>query len=231
MAKVTLPSIASGYNPATINSNFQIIADQLNNRVLYRMNVGAEPNQMSNLLDMNNFRIINLPEPLTDSEPARKKDFTIFGAAMDAKVALAAGYANQAKGYSESAQASALSAANSASFVSGFGSTLQTNLVALHQDLTAQLIANGNAINTAANVYAQQAAGSAINANNAASLAQNSASAAVNASIDSGHYAALAEDIASSLAGGTIGFDAVAYDFGAVSTPTTYFNRDFGTLV
>lgn len=29
---------------------------------------------------------------------------------------------------------------------------------------------------------------------------------------------------------GTLGFDAVAYDFGPISTPSTYFNRDLGSI-
>ena len=36
MSKVTLPDIASGYNLPAINSNFQKIEDELNNKVLYR---------------------------------------------------------------------------------------------------------------------------------------------------------------------------------------------------
>lgn len=51
----------------------------------------------------------------------------------------------------------------------------------------------------------------------------NSASAAV--------YAAEAAAIRDALAGGSLGFPAVAYDWGSVTDPSTYFNRDFGSLV
>ena len=74
MAKITLPSVASGFNLSTINSNFQTIADQLNNKVLYRNNPSSTPNQMFNNLDMNSRRILNLPEPVSDLEPLRKID-------------------------------------------------------------------------------------------------------------------------------------------------------------
>lgn len=220
MAKVTLPSIASGYNPATINSNFQIIADQLNNRVLYRMNVGAEPNQMSNLLDMNNFRIINLPAPLTDGEPFRKKDATDLIATANGQVAQAQAYANAAGN-------SALQAANAA----GQAASSALQVLTEGAQLKAELIAEGATI---ASQAFQAAAASQASANQSAASAlvsEGHSDTAMLYSEDSADSAALAQSIADSLAGGTIGFDAVAYDFGLVADPTTYFNRDFGNIV
>lgn len=231
MAKITLPSIASGYNPATINSNFQLIASALNERVLYRVNVGSEPNQMINMLDMNNFRIINLPEPLTDTEPFRKKDGTVFSGQMDAKVALAQGYANQASVSAGQAAVSAVQAASSAASVITAGTALQQQLIATGQqqanDLAAigsQIAANASTSAVAAAVSAQQAADDADRAEAAQGVVQGYSEDAIEA-------AAQAQQISDGLAGGTIGFDAIAYDFGMVIDDITYFNRDFGTII
>jgi hypothetical protein len=51
-----------------------------------------------------------------------------------------------------------------------------------------------------------------------------------NSADDSAASAATSQAIATALAGGSIGFDAVAYDFGYVADAFTYFNRDFGSL-
>lgn len=69
MSKVTLPDITSGYNLSSINSNFQMVEDELNNKVLYRNSPAGEPNSMSSNLDMDSNRIINLPDAISDSEP------------------------------------------------------------------------------------------------------------------------------------------------------------------
>lgn len=69
MSKVELDPISSGYNLSKINTNFQKIEGELNNRVLYRKNESGEPNHMSNTLDMNSNRIINLPDAVSGSEP------------------------------------------------------------------------------------------------------------------------------------------------------------------
>jgi hypothetical protein len=85
--------------------------------------------------------------------------------------------------------------------------------------------------------FAADAAQSAIDAANSASesgvYAANSAASATDSSIyaaDASSAYAQADAIATSLAGGTIGFDASAYDFGSVNDASTYFNRDFGVL-
>lgn len=74
MAKITLPSVVSGYNLQKINDNDQAIATELNENVLYRRNPEGEPNEMHNPLDMNSERIYNLPAPAFDHEPVRLKD-------------------------------------------------------------------------------------------------------------------------------------------------------------
>lgn len=69
------------------------------------------------------------------------------------------------------------------------------------------------------------------NALASANAADVSEASALIYSNDAAASYALADNIADSLAGGTIGFDAVAYDWGSVADPTTYFNRDFGLIV
>lgn len=59
---------------ARIDNAFQEVATELNDKVLYRVNPDGTANQMENQIDMNSNRIINLPEPLSDNEPARVKD-------------------------------------------------------------------------------------------------------------------------------------------------------------
>lgn len=59
MSKIDLDPITSGYNLSKINSNFQKIEDELNNKVLYRDSPAGEPNSMSSNLDMNSKAILN----------------------------------------------------------------------------------------------------------------------------------------------------------------------------
>ena len=59
MSKIDLDPITSGYNLSKINSNFQRVEDELNNKVLYRDSPAGEPNSMSSNLDMNGRAILN----------------------------------------------------------------------------------------------------------------------------------------------------------------------------
>ncbi len=60
MAKISLPTIASGYaSNTTFNTAFDSIETEFQSKVLYRDNPGGEPNQMENDLDMNSNTIIN----------------------------------------------------------------------------------------------------------------------------------------------------------------------------
>jgi hypothetical protein len=61
MAKLTLPSISSGYATTTqLNNAFDAIEAELQNKVLYRDNPVGEPNVMEQDLDMNSNKIINV---------------------------------------------------------------------------------------------------------------------------------------------------------------------------
>lgn len=71
MAKITLSNVLTLLG---INSNFQKVKDELNNKVLYRNNPVGEPNTMETPLDMNGQRVFNLPLPLDLNEPARLAD-------------------------------------------------------------------------------------------------------------------------------------------------------------
>ena len=85
MAKLVLTDQTNTYNATSINEQFQRIEDEFQNEVLYRKNPTGEPNAMENPIDMNSQRILNLPEPLTNTEAARLQDI---------KNALAGGAAN-----------------------------------------------------------------------------------------------------------------------------------------
>lgn len=74
MAKITLDNIVDNERIAVLNSNFDKLETELNDKVLYRNNPSGEPNHMLNSLDMNNNRILNLPAPEGLNEPARMQD-------------------------------------------------------------------------------------------------------------------------------------------------------------
>lgn len=74
MSKVELSPVASGYKLSTINANFQKIADELNNKVMYRVPPSGEPNAMTTSLDMNGQRIYNLGVPYNENDAARLRD-------------------------------------------------------------------------------------------------------------------------------------------------------------
>lgn len=75
MAKLTLAPLASLTNQtsamATINNNSDLIEAAIENTI---SRDGTSPNTMGASLDMNSNRIINLPPPINDSEPARYVD-------------------------------------------------------------------------------------------------------------------------------------------------------------
>lgn len=58
--KITLGNISSGYDLSKINTNFQTIQDELNNRVLYRSVESGETNTLEDDIDCNGKRLYNL---------------------------------------------------------------------------------------------------------------------------------------------------------------------------
>src|ERR1700761_7403351 len=80
MTKITLNDVGSiSQNPttaqATINDNFDIIQTAFDNTL---SRDGTSPNQMENNVDMNSFRVLNLPSPVTADEPVRLQDLSTF---------------------------------------------------------------------------------------------------------------------------------------------------------
>jgi len=100
--KITLPQITNGQDLSTLNSNFQAIASQLNNNVLYRVNIGSEPNTPAQDLDFNGKKIYNLSVVLVNGVSV----LTLTQTAEDAT--------GTATAAALSAQASATAAASSA---------------------------------------------------------------------------------------------------------------------
>lgn len=82
MAKLTLSSLASLDNKtaaiATINSNNDAIEAALENTL---SRDGSSPNSMGAPLDMNSYRILNLPAPQNENEPLRLADVELVTAA------------------------------------------------------------------------------------------------------------------------------------------------------
>jgi hypothetical protein len=72
MSKLTLNNVPSLVTaPGVINTNNERIEDEFD-KVLYRD--GTAPNAMLSPLDMNGYRIVNLPPPVNNSDAARKVD-------------------------------------------------------------------------------------------------------------------------------------------------------------
>jgi hypothetical protein len=160
MAKITLPTIASGYASITqLNSAFDSIEQEFNNKVLYRDNPTGEANQMEVSIDMNNNSITNVDGISTET-------ITVDGIDLTAQIT-----ASQAS--SAAAAASATAAANSASSASGSASTATTGA----STATTQA-SNASTSASAASTSASNAATSASAAATSATNAANSATAA-----------------------------------------------------
>lgn len=79
MSKLSLADLANIQNDTTatttINSNSDLIETAMENTL---SRDGTSPNQMGANLDMNNNKILNLPAPLTATEPLRLQDLITF---------------------------------------------------------------------------------------------------------------------------------------------------------
>tara|TARA_R110000772_G_scaffold144025_2_gene253599 strand:- start:14248 stop:14613 length:366 start_codon:yes stop_codon:yes gene_type:complete len=71
-----LNNIGSGFNRTAINDNFDVIEDELSNKVLKRVLADGEDNSMQADIDMNNKKILNLPFPVGPTEPVRLIDLS-----------------------------------------------------------------------------------------------------------------------------------------------------------
>lgn len=83
MSKITLTDLANLQNETTavnaINGNNATLEAAFDNTL---SRDGSTPNQMESDLDMNSNRIINLPAPVSDTEPVRKKEYDTIVASM-----------------------------------------------------------------------------------------------------------------------------------------------------
>ncbi len=105
----------------TIATNNQAIIDAVDNTL---SRDGSTPNEMGSDLDMNSYRILNLPTPVDSTEPATKGYADSITALADA-AALAAAVAD-----AETAQAAAEAAADAAeAFVTGYQTTSTTDII------------------------------------------------------------------------------------------------------
>lgn len=87
--KVTVQTIDSLQNQTSailkLNANFNALAEKIDDLV---SRDGDSPNQMESAIDMNSYRITNLPEPINGTEPARKVDLdeAVLGAIPDLSI-------------------------------------------------------------------------------------------------------------------------------------------------
>lgn len=133
MSKITLPTITNGQDLTTLNSNFQSIATQLNTNVLYRTNIGSEPDTMSQDLDFNGHAAYNLSDVLVNGvsvlglTTAAQTAVTNATNAANAAQAAATTAAGSASASVVSANAAAASAITAASAASTSGSLIAAN--------------------------------------------------------------------------------------------------------
>lgn len=74
--KLTLLDISSGFKGTDINTNFTSIEDEFD-KVVYRD--GTSPNQLTDNLDLNSNKIVNLGAPVNNSDAMRLQDVTDDG--------------------------------------------------------------------------------------------------------------------------------------------------------
>jgi hypothetical protein len=109
MAKITLPTIASGFASNTeFNTAFDAIEAEFQNKVLYRNNTSGETNTMSNALDMNSNAITNASSVTTTA-------LVVSGVDIAASVTASGASATAAAASAGAAATSATAAATSAS--------------------------------------------------------------------------------------------------------------------
>lgn len=101
MSKIILDDDSTNLNPLRINENFRKIEEEFNEKVLYRKNPEGEPNEMENHLDMNGYRIFNLPKPTESHEPLRLLDIDLIPEDLQEYVEESKEWAEKSKDYYE----------------------------------------------------------------------------------------------------------------------------------
>lgn len=111
--KITLNDVTNIDSLATINSNFDKIEQELQNKVLYRDNPVGEPNTVNNNIDMNGNNLLNVGNVYTsegrwatiDEVEAIQDDVTLKASQVAANTTLTLGYKNSAEAANNSALA------------------------------------------------------------------------------------------------------------------------------
>lgn len=108
MAKVTINPLANLDNPPSavsrLNANFDALAAAIENTL---SRDGTVPNAMQSNLDMNSNRILNLPVPVSPTEPARHGDIQQYVDQAEAAAVEAEAQANRAEAEAVNAEESA----------------------------------------------------------------------------------------------------------------------------
>lgn len=192
MSKIVLDNVESGYNLQKINSNFQKIEDELNNKVLYRDNPAGEPNTVASDVDMNSKSLLNVGSlSVIDEISIAGTDITLaFGEAATASIAAvaaaedaamsetnAAASASAALISENNAETAATSAASSATSASSSATSASTSAISASASATSATASASTATTQASNASAS--ASSALASKVAAEAASDAALAAL----------------------------------------------------
>ena len=121
MAKVSINNVSSGFHSKDIlNTNFDTLAAELNDKVLYRVNPTGEANQMENDIDLNNNDLLNAGLVSAD-------DIEVGGVSLTTAISSVGSSVTAAQTAATSAEDSATSAASSASSASTSASSASTS--------------------------------------------------------------------------------------------------------
>lgn len=200
MAKFTINDITSGYASTTaLNTAFNAIESEFQNKVLYRNNPAGEPNTMENDLDFNSNDILNVGT-------ANVTSIVVNGIDLTAQVALAQTYATNAAASATPAATSETNAASSASSASASATTATTQASAASTSATAAA--------TSATSASTSASSASTSATNAATSATNAATSESNASTSETNAASSASSASSAQSAAEAARDATltAYD-------------------
>ena len=207
MAKFTINDITSGYASTTaLNTAFNAIESEFQNKVLYRNNPAGEPNTMENDLDFNSNDILNVGT-------ANVTSIVVNGIDITAQVALAQTYATNAAASATAAATSATASAGSASSASSSATTATSQASAASTSAT-NAANSATAAATSATNASNSATSASTSASNASTSATNAASSASSASTSASNASSSASSASSAQAAAESARDATlaAYD-------------------
>lgn len=192
MTKIVLEDLASIQNDPTavdtLNDNFDKIVVAFENTLSRN---GQTPNQMESNLDMNGNRILNLPRPMYNNEPARLKDIgNAYQYAEDAKH-----WAEVSEGFSEDSEQAAIASAASAVDADDFAQAASASASNAATSETNAATSAANALTSENN--AKTSEDNAKDSEDAAALSESNA--AGSASDASGYASAAATSAANAL--------------------------------